>query len=969
VRINILLSFAIILYISFIPVINGAAGLNLGKKNVNISSDNYNISEKVIIQFDEEPILIYASKFWNESIKEQNDVNELQNPLRKKDINQSIRKYKEDILNNHSKAKKLIQYNNIQLKIKKEYYNVFNGIAAEIDKDELIKLKKIYNIKLIYPDNNVHISLQESVTEINATKVWNIQNSRAENITGKNVKVAIIDTGIDYMHPDLGGGFGQGYKIISGWDFYNNDSNPMDDNGHGTHVAGIVAANGSIKGVAPDANLLAYKVLGSDGYGVSSDIIAAIEKAVDPDGDPLTTDGADIISISITGEGNPDDPLSQSVNNANDAGVLVVVAAGNSGSKNSIKSPGVAKKALTIGAVDKLDTIAYFSSKGPVIWDNEMLIKPELVAPGVDINSTVPIGTCGLCSNSSYKLLSGTSMATPHISGVAALLKQLYPNWTPEELKSALITTSVDLNYDIFIQGAGRIDAFKAANVDSLVIPSILNLGLVNESINIWKVNTSFEVKNIANISNNYSLIVQMPFSPGILINLSQTFIHLDSNSSEMINISILLNNSVVSGGNFEGIILINSDTMTYRLPFVFIKSIGKITDMYIESGIDLDQNGLYEDISINVGLNINTNGNYVLRGSLYNNSSNIDYNNIVTKLNKGNLFVKFKFNGTKIWKSKDNTSFYVKNLYLYNASDGTQLDYRELAYTTHFYNYTDFRPPSPLSLNITKSPAPIIAGSISQVSAYVSSNGSAVPSARVHLYSSGGILNITDGVTDDAGYFNTTYTAPVVNSTYLICANVSGWHYSNNSKCDSIMVIKDTILPAVTDPSSNQSSLPTDTDNTPLWGESARLNVTVNDNARVNSVTVDLSEIGRARDTVMMNIGGDIYSAVTNASASTPAKLYNLTVNATDASGNSNTSVSIQLKVMKNGDCTGNNFVDIGDALRLSNNVSHPGDPAYGLSNRYVCEVTGNEVVNIGDALRLANNVSYPGISDYILK
>jgi hypothetical protein len=174
---------------------------------------------------------------------------------------------------------------------------------------------------------------------------------------------------------------------------------------------------------------------------------------------------------------------------------------------------------------------------------------------------------------------------------------------------------------------------------------------------------------------------------------------------------------------------------------------------------------------------------------------------------------------------------------------------------------------------------------------------------------------------------------------------------------------------PVVSSPSSNQSSLPTDTDNTPLWGETARLNVTVTDDVGVASVTVDLSEIGGAQDAVMINIGENVYSAVTNASASTSPKLYNMTVNATDTSGNSNTSVSIQLKVMKNGDCTGNNIVNIGDAMRLANNVSYSGNPVYALSSPYVCEVTGNGMINIGDALRLANNVSYPGNPAYVLK
>ncbi len=131
----------------------------------------------------------------------------------------------------------------------------------------------------------------------------------------------------------------------------------------------------------------------------------------------------------------------------------------------------------------------------------------------------------------------------------------------------------------------------------------------------------------------------------------------------------------------------------------------------------------------------------------------------------------------------------------------------------------------------------------------------------------------------------------------------------------------------------------------------------------------MNLAEIGGPAAKPMLNIGGNVYSTTTNASAGTPPKLYNLTVSAADIYGNSNTSVRIQLRVMKNGDTTGNDKVNIGDALRLANNVSYPGNPAYYLSSPYVAEVTGDGKINIGDALRLANNVSYPGNSAYILR
>jgi V8-like Glu-specific endopeptidase len=180
---------------------------------------------------------------------------------------------------------------------------------------------------------------------------------------------------------------------------------------------------------------------------------------------------------------------------------------------------------------------------------------------------------------------------------------------------------------------------------------------------------------------------------------------------------------------------------------------------------------------------------------------------------------------------------------------------------------------------------------------------------------------------------------------------------------------ITDIIPPIITNPAANQSDIPDDTDNIPLWGETARLNVTVTDASGVASVTVNLAQIGGPAAKPMTNIGGNVYSTTTNASAGTTPMLYNLTVTAIDTFGNPNTSVKIGLRVRKNGDTNGNNAVNIGDALRLANNVSYPGNPAYALSSIYAAEVSGNGAINIGDALRLANNVSYPGNPAYILK
>ncbi len=240
------------------------------------------------------------------------------------------------------------------------------------------------------------------------------------------------------------------------------------------------------------------------------------------------------------------------------------------------------------------------------------------------------------------------------------------------------------------------------------------------------------------------------------------------------------------------------------------------------------------------------------------------------------------------------------------------------------------------------------------------------VPEGAATIITAGKYIIDVSGTYDDDGE-NITF---VVNNLVVEQKAVFNINIPPPRTLNLIMnQFSDSASPLVTNATVNQSDIPDDTDNLPLWGETAQLNVTVTDESNISSVTINLSEIGGSSAKPMLNIGDNVYSTTTNASAGTPPKLYNLTVNATDICGNSNTSVRIPLKVMKNGDTTGNNVVNIGDALRLANNVSYPGNPTYYLSSIYVAEVTGNGVVNIGDALRLANNVSYPGNPAYILR
>ncbi|NEE44195.1 S8 family serine peptidase, partial [Streptomyces sp. SID8455] len=207
-----------------------------------------------------------------------------------------------------------------------------------------------------------------------------------------------------------------------------------DRNGHGTHVASTIAGSGAAsdganKGVAPAAGLLVGKVLSDEGSGADSGIIEAMEWA--------KAEGADVVSMSL-GSPAPDDggdPMSQAVDSLSaDGGPLFVIAAGNAYGAGTIGSPGSAEKALTIAAVDKQDARASFSSMGPLVRSHGL--KPDLSAPGVDINAAASQSVPGI--EGPYQSMSGTSMATPHVAGAAAILKQRHPDWSGQRIKDAL---------------------------------------------------------------------------------------------------------------------------------------------------------------------------------------------------------------------------------------------------------------------------------------------------------------------------------------------------------------------------------------------------------------------------------------------------------------------------------------------------------------------------------------------------
>lgn len=268
--------------------------------------------------------------------------------------------------------------------------------------------------------------------------------------TGEDVVVAVLDTGVDWRHPDLDDNIwrntdeipnnnqdddGNGYvDDLLGWDFANNDNNPDDMNSHGTHVAGSIAAednNFGITGVAPDAQIMPVQVLGDDGGGYNSDIVAGIDYAV--------ANGADVINLSLGGS-NVSPGINAAIQEATDLGTLVVMAAGNSAG-SSPENPGAfaVEEGLVVGALNQAGDLGDFSNRAgdiPQDFNGDGLAFPSYVtAAGVNVLSTIPEGN--------YAYYTGTSMATPHVAGAAAILMGADPNLTPEQTVDLITGTAL----------------------------------------------------------------------------------------------------------------------------------------------------------------------------------------------------------------------------------------------------------------------------------------------------------------------------------------------------------------------------------------------------------------------------------------------------------------------------------------------------------------------------------------------
>ncbi|MEA3335206.1 MAG: S8 family peptidase [Chloroflexota bacterium] len=336
-------------------------------------------------------------------------------------------------------------------------YSLLPAQRASGTPEKIAALAESPHIATIWPDLPVHTMLDVSVPLIRTPELWNL------GVDGSGVRVAVVDTGIDPDHPDLQG------RIAAVKDFTKADGDARDGNGHGTHVAGTIAgsgeaSDGTYKGVAPQAELLVAKVLRDNGSGMTSDVMAGVEWAVFED--------AQVINLSLGSSINCDgsDALSTLCDEAVAQGVVVCAAAGNAGPfPGTVGSPGCARRVITIGATDDDDQITGFSSRGPT---RDGRIKPDICFPGNAIVAARAEGTSmGEPVNAYYTTGSGTSMATPHAAGAAALLLQAFPDLTPDEVKRQLMQSAVDLGLDANTQGSGRGDLLAAYLVQGPPLP------------------------------------------------------------------------------------------------------------------------------------------------------------------------------------------------------------------------------------------------------------------------------------------------------------------------------------------------------------------------------------------------------------------------------------------------------------------------------------------------------------------
>lgn len=457
-------------------------------------------------------------------------------------------------------------------------FSSFPFLAVELPYCKLFNLAQQDFVSHVFLDTKVKPYLDESVPLIKPPTDWNqLETQFGFPINGSGVRIAILDSGIDTNHPDLDDfdddPLTTDSKVIAE-SCFTGEGYTHDNRGHGTHCASIAAGTGNASsyqyvGVAPGAYLLNGKVIHDLGYGTTSWSISGIEWAV--------SQSADIISMSfgsdpLGGSGNGTDPLSLTVDWAVSQGVICTIAAGRYGSwgEFSIAAPGVAKLAITVGATNQADIVIPSSSRGPT---GDYRLKPDVCAPGVSIIAARANNSdMGTPINEFYTSATGTSMATPHVAGAAALILQTHPTWNPLMIKSALMGNAKPLeNTVLWKQGAGRIQICEALNTSLLIVEPSTSFGAFNNTA--ISVNTTLILMNLANTPIQVSLSTYTQCDQletnGVSVNESSISIPALTNRSILLSVEL---NDVAPGGFYQGRITFSTLQNNKTAPYFFIK-------------------------------------------------------------------------------------------------------------------------------------------------------------------------------------------------------------------------------------------------------------------------------------------------------------------------------------------------------------------------------------------------------------
>ncbi|MBK7107389.1 MAG: S8 family serine peptidase [Ignavibacteriae bacterium] len=442
---------------------------------------------------------------------------------------------------------------------------IINGVALTIPKSQINQIRNLPAVKSIYylsknRINEINRGAKLENSDINQTAYSKTGITKIKNLyglSGKKVKVAVLDTGIDYNLDCLGGGFGN--KVIGGYDFNDNDDDPMDKEGHGTAVASILAGNSAdYQGVAPDALLLAYNIY-VGGFVEEYIELQAMEKAYN--------DSAKIIVVTSAATIHPFmSVLSKAVENLAKLGVITIASAGNKGDneKMNIVSPAAFNDAIAVGASTVDDEIASYSSRGPNYYSK--FIKPDIVAPaGVYVASP----------DSSFYIADGTSISAPFLAGIIALMIEHNPNMSVNEIRSRLLNSAKDIGYDIWSQGCGRVDAYKALKADLYLEKASYCIGYDDASKQEWIYRDTLIIYNKKNL--NVSVKIKPTSINGITSTFESSSTNINANSYITIPFSIKVDNNLIPypstkipSYDWEANITSYSDTV--NIPFAFFK-------------------------------------------------------------------------------------------------------------------------------------------------------------------------------------------------------------------------------------------------------------------------------------------------------------------------------------------------------------------------------------------------------------